>query len=158
AAEVSENDPQRSANAKRRQLAQFHDVTARLNRLADGVIAAGLRLGGKPGRALNEAYEDLAEAAAHDGDRATLEAIVDRGLTPTVPTDYDRWKPLHWVLEVPDVLIDHGGFDAVVGNPPFLGGQKLTGTLGTNVRDWLIHRLASGVRGSADQVAYFCLR
>ena len=43
------------------------------------------------------------------------------------PTDYERWRPLHWMLEAPDVMIDHGGFDAVVGNPPFLGARRSRG-------------------------------
>src|SRR5690606_32589939 len=62
------------------------------------------------------------------------------------------------VLEVPDVVLGHGGFDAVIGNPPFLGGQKLTGTMGVNVRDWFVHQIAGGTKGSADLVAYFFLR
>ena len=72
-------------------------------------------------------------------------------------TDYERWQPLHWVLAVPDVM-ERGGFDAIIGNPPFLGGQKLTGAMGTNVRDWFVNVLAEGQRGSADLVAYFFLR
>ena len=35
--------------------------------------------------------------------------------------------------------MERGGFDAIVGNPPFLGGKKLTGTMGTNVRDWFVN-------------------
>jgi hypothetical protein len=159
ASEVLEDDPQRSSNAKRRQLTRVHKLTAPLRRIADGVIATGLALGGKPGKALNEAYEDLAEAVdGAEADPAFLESIMDEGLTPTVPTDYERWKPLHWVLEVPDVIVDHGGFDAIVGNPPFLGGHKLTGVMGTNLRDWLVCQLAGGTRGRADYVAYFFLR
>jgi hypothetical protein len=65
--------------------------------------------------------------------------------------------PFHWALEFPEVE-RHGGFDAIVGNPPFQGGQKITGALGTNYRDWLIAQLAGGRRGSADLVAYFYLR
>jgi hypothetical protein len=165
ATEVVEHDPQRSTSAKRRLLTRLHELTAQLRLVADGVVAAGLRVGDKPGKALNEAYENLTEAVnaaiPPDGtpaDPAFLESIVDDGLTPTVVTDYERWKPLHWVLEVPDVVVDHGGFDAIVGNPPFLGGKKLTGTMGTNVRDWLVDQVASGARGSADLVAYFLLR
>jgi len=158
ASEVLENDPQRSSNAKRRQLARVRELTAPLRRIADGVIAAGLALGGKPGKALNEAYEDLAEAVTGaEDDPAFLESIIERGLTPTVPTDYDRWKPLHWVLEVPDVLVDHGGFDAVVGNPPFVTGSSITGAFGTDLRDWLVNQIA-GRRGNADLVAFFFLR
>jgi len=56
------------------------------------------------------------------------------------------------------VIIDHGGFDAIIGNPPFLGGQRLSGTLGATLRDWMVAQLAHGKRGSADLVAYFILR
>ena len=161
----SDDSPARSAAAKRRQLTQLRDVTADLRKLADGIVATGLSLGGKPGRALDVAYEDLREAArkAYPGprggsaDSTWLDAKIEDGLTPTVETDYDRWKPLHWIIEAADVMVDHGGFDAIIGNPPFLGGSKLTGAMGTNVRDWLVNCLA-GKRGNGDLVAYFFLR
>lgn len=164
--EIDEDDPARTSTAKWRQLTQLREVTAELRKIADGVIAAGISLGGKPGKALDEAYENLriAVKAAHsfpqDGacDTAWLNKIVDSGLTPTVATDYERWQPLHWVLEAPDVMLDHGGFDAVVGNPPFLGGKKITRGMGTNLRDWLVNTLAGGKAGHADLVAYFFLR
>jgi hypothetical protein len=162
ATEVNDSDPQRSATTKRRQWREYQTLTAPLCEIADAIIATGLKLGGKPGKALNVAYENLSIAIglAYDEqqpDRTMLENILKAGLTPTVDTDYDRWKPLHWILTVPDVM-ERGGFDAVIGNPPFLGGQKLTGALGTNVRDWFVNVLASGQKGSADLVAYFFLR
>ncbi len=164
ASEIDENDPARNSTAKRRQLAQLHAVTAELRKIADGVVAAGLPLGGKPGKALDEAYENvrIAVKAAYPesgaSDSTMLDSIIDTGLTPTVETDYRRWRPNHWIIEAPDVVADRGGFDAIIGNPPFLGGQKLTGALGTNTRDWLVSVLAGGTKGSADQVAYFFLR
>jgi hypothetical protein len=165
ASEVDDSDPQRSTNTKRRQWHRYQEITAELTETADAVIAAGLKLGGKPGRALNVAYENLGIALsdAHPTDgsqpsRTMLDDILKAGLTPTVATDYDRWKPLHWLLAVPDVM-NRGGFDAIIGNPPFLGGKKLTGALGTNVRDWLVNVLADGTKGgAADLVAYFFLR
>jgi very-short-patch-repair endonuclease len=42
------------------------------------------------------------------------------------------------------------GFDAIVGNPPFQGGQKITGAIGTDYRNFLVEYLANGQRGSAD--------
>lgn len=66
-------------------------------------------------------------------------------------------RPLHWALEFPEVMGD-GGFDAVVGNPPFIGGQKLTGTIGRDVREYLVVDIAGGKRGSADLCSYFLLR
>jgi hypothetical protein len=157
--EVDDHDPLRSWPAKQRLWREYQLLTKPLTEIADGVIAAGLRLGGKPGKALNVAYENLGIAIsnAFAGDNKMLDEIKTAGLTPTVTTDYARWKPLHWILAVPDVR-DRGGFDAIVGNPPFLGGQKLTGAMGTNVRDWFVNILAGGEKGSADLVAYFFLR
>lgn len=66
-------------------------------------------------------------------------------------------RPFHWVVEFPEVF-EGGGFDAIVGNPPFMGGSKLTGTLGTDYRNLLVGRLAHGRRGNADLSAYFSLR
>jgi hypothetical protein len=63
----------------------------------------------------------------------------------------------HWELEFPEVF-SRGGFDALVGNPPFLGGKKITGILGTDYRDFLVGQLAEGKKGSADICAYFFLR
>ena len=136
ASEVDNDDPQRSTRAKQGQLKRLRDLTAQLRDIADGVIAAGLRLGGKPGRALDEAYDNL-RIAVNDAypshgtpTRAMLDSILDAGLTPTVETDYERWQPLHWAIELPDVF-ERGGFDAIIGNPPFLGGSKITGAMGT---------------------------
>jgi type I restriction-modification system DNA methylase subunit len=164
ATEVNDDDPQRSATTKRRQWARYQELTAQLSDVADGVIAAGLRLGGKPGKALREAYENLGLAVGQaypsgggEANRRMLDDILREGLTPTVETDYERWKPLHWILAVPDVM-ERGGFDAVVGNPPFLGGKKVSPAIGQNMREWLINQLAGGQKGNADLVAYFFLR
>ena len=149
ATEVDDSDPRRSSVTKRRQWDEYKTLTAPLTEIADAIVATGLRFGGKPGKALNNAYLDLGvairEAAPAVGGekprRKPLEDILEKGLTPTVATDYPRWNPLHWILTVPDVM-ERGGFDAIVGNPPFLGGQKLTGAMGTNVRDWFVNVLA----------------
>jgi hypothetical protein len=68
-------------------------------------------------------------------------------------------RPLHWPLEFPHVFhCATPGFDAVVGNPPFLGGKRITGVIGDAYRNWLVAHIAEGRRGSADLVAYFFLR
>ncbi|MFF4418059.1 Eco57I restriction-modification methylase domain-containing protein [Streptosporangium sp. NPDC001559] len=175
ATEVNDADPQRSAATKRRQWNDYQKLVADLTDIADGVIAAGLRWGGKPGKQLRAAYENLRiaveraypghlgasgalfSATSEEPDRTMLDTVIQIGLTPTVQTDYERWKPLHWLLTVPDVM-ERSGFDAIIGNPPFLGGQKLTGAMGTNIRDWFVNTLANGTKGSADLVSYFLLR
>ena len=152
ATEIDENDPARNSAAKHRQWRELRRVTAELRKIADGVVAAGLRLGGKPGRALDEAYENLriAVKAAHsdsgEPDPSHLDSIIDRGLTPTVPTDYGDGSHCTGSSKS-RTSWERGGFDAIIGNPPFLGGQKLTGAIGTNIRDWLVNVLAEGQEG-----------
>ncbi|MBE9044591.1 restriction endonuclease [Pleurocapsales cyanobacterium LEGE 10410] len=50
------------------------------------------------------------------------------------------------------------GFNAIVSNPPFMGGKKITGVLGTPYRDYLLDYLAYGTKGNADLCAYFFLK
>ena len=81
------------------------------------------------------------------------------GLNTDLPSKRAFRLPFHWPLEFPEVFLrDQDGFDAIVGNPPFLGGQRITGAMGTAYRDFLVGSVAKGVRGSADLVAYFFLR
>ncbi|MBB3929250.1 hypothetical protein GGR25_000269 [Kaistia hirudinis] len=40
-------------------------------------------------------------------------------------------RPIHWPLEFPEVFLgDESGFDAIIGNPPFLGGRRMRAALG----------------------------
>lgn len=163
--QVDDADRMRSTRAKRKLLEESRAVTAKLREVADGIVAAGLLEGGKPGGALEAHYDALADALymafsqdVGPNDRSQLDEILQIGLAPTVDIGGGRWKPLHWVVEAPDVLVGHGGFDAVVGNPPFRGGSKLSGSMGGNVREWLKHRVAGGKPGNSDLVGYFLLR
>ena len=165
ASEVSSTDPARSTTTKQRLQHKNEEDLKVLTRVADAIVAVGLnpKIGAKPGKRLNETYRDLAVALGRAfptegaGDDSMLEAILKRGLTPTVPTDYERWHCLHWPLAMPEVM-ERGGFDAIVGNPPFLGAKKLSPSMGQNLREWFVHVLAKGTAGNADLVAYFFLR
>ena len=94
---------------------------------------------------------------------STYRAALESGVSPPEPTLAlvqrlrERLPIFHWALEFPDVYA-RGGFDAVLSNPPFQGGQKITGALGTDYRDYLVQALAGSRRGSADLCAYFFLR
>ncbi|HYD94750.1 MAG TPA: type IIL restriction-modification enzyme MmeI [Noviherbaspirillum sp.] len=99
---------------------------------------------------------------AIDGDHDVLAVMRRRSvaaLSTDLSTDKPARQPFHWPLEFPEVFArERGGFDGIVGNPPFLGGQRITGIAGTAFRDWLVSHIAEGRRGSADLVAYFFLR
>lgn len=64
----------------------------------------------------------------------------------------------HWPLEFPEVIVKRGGFDAFVGNPPFMGGLRLADALGHQFRPFVIASVANGVGATADLCAYFFLR
>ncbi|WP_420030643.1 Eco57I restriction-modification methylase domain-containing protein [Pseudomonas oryzihabitans] len=129
--------------------------------IADAFIAEVFVSGGS-GTALENALVSLAVQAgqAIDGDRDVL-ALMRRRSVAALSIDLSADKParrlFHWPLEFPEVFA-RGGFDATVGNPPFLGGKRITGVTGTAFRDWLVAYIAEGRRGSADLVAYFFLR
>ena len=165
ASEVSSTDPARSTTTKQRLQHKNEEDLKLLTRVADAIVSVGLipKTEAKSGQTINEAYGALAVALGRAfptegaGDDSMLEALLERGLTPTVPTDYDHWHCLHWPLAMPEVM-ERGGFDAVIGNPPFLGGMKISPTMGQNLREWFVSVLAGNESGNADLVAYFFLR
>jgi hypothetical protein len=64
--------------------------------------------------------------------------------------------PLHWPQAFPLVFADRGGFDAIVGNPPFLGGLRLSRELSHSYNLYLCSR--RGTSRKADLVAHFIRR
>jgi hypothetical protein len=155
------DDPDTQA-LKRRLLAEAEAKTKRARLYADLVVGAALasaREGAKSReRAALQAAEFALSASAGGADEfAKARAAASRWLATDVPGGGATRKPLHWPLVFPEVF-KRSGFDAVIGNPPFLGGQKLTGTLGDVYREHLVENLGRGARGSADLVAYFVLR
>jgi hypothetical protein len=92
-------------------------------------------------------------------------------LTADLPPHVHARLPFHWCLEFPEIINPDAapsappnastppkGFDAIIGNPPFRGGKKLTGDMGDAYREYLVRYLGGGQRGSADLCAYFFLR
>ena len=61
----------------------------------------------------------------------------------------------HWFLEFPEIM-DRGGFDCILGNPPYLGGQALSGTYGHAFCECMRWRYAP--TGLSDLVVFFLRR
>ena len=44
-------------------------------------------------------------------------------------SDYPQWlqshQPFHWVTEFYGIIVEDGGFDVVIGNPPYVEYQKV---------------------------------
>jgi hypothetical protein len=97
-----------------------------------------------------------------NGMTGTGESIMNQArqaLSIGLPNGKPSRKPFHWPLEFPEVFVrDNCGFDSIVGNPPFMGGKKISGSLGTHYRTLLVSHIADGKKGNADLCAYFFLR
>ncbi len=66
--------------------------------------------------------------------------------------------PFHWEIEFPEVFQrENSGFDAMVGNPPFLGGKRISSVNGERYRDWLV-LLHAESNSNSDLVAHFYRR
>lgn len=66
--------------------------------------------------------------------------------------------PFHWNVEFPEVFSrENAGFDAIVGNPPFLGGKRISEEFGTKYRDWLAELHDRSTR-NIDLIGHFFLR
>jgi len=61
----------------------------------------------------------------------------------------------HWFLEFSDIM-DRGGFDCILGNPPYLGGQGLSGTYGYPFCEYIKWQYAPA--GLSDLVVFFLRR
>ena len=157
----------RSRDIKDISLQQQHyckaeELTRRIKDYADYFIGEVL-VAGKPGKKTDR----ILDAAAMEGaailtdDSLNYVALRNRTLAnlaydlPAGQTAPRR--PFHWAIEFPEVCAQ-GGFNAIVGNPPFMGGQHITGNFGTAYCDYIVNYLADGAKGSADLVAYFYLR
>ena len=95
---------------------------------------------------------DESPALADANDRARLR--LDAGRPDGAPSR----RPLHWPIAFPEVW-DAGsrrrGFDALVGNPPYLGGTRISGPMGSDFRSFLATVLAQQKTDRADLVTFF---
>jgi hypothetical protein len=62
----------------------------------------------------------------------------------------------HWFLEFPEVF-NEGGFDCILGNPPYLGGKKITGNYGEYYSHFLRSYYTEAI-GQTDLIAFFIRR
>ncbi len=130
----------RDVEAMSRLDEESRDVLERPSLIADAFIAHILRANGSGGM-MDSALDILAMKAdlvlggddkeAHEL-RETTRRTSAEGLPPGKPVR----KPFHWPLDFPEVFArDNPGFDAVVGNPPFLGNRLWKPMLGDRMQD-----------------------
>lgn len=119
----------------------------RLKQLADAQVAQFFL----PKQEGNELMTDAEYFAFLRGKKA----MQSRQLAQATAIAEER-RFFHWFLEFPEVFAQ-GGFDCILGNPPFLGGQKLSTNYGHSYLNWL-HTIYAPAKGTTDLVAYFFRR
>lgn len=149
---------------------EAEEAIAHVRHVGDFLVAEALAQAGKTSDLTDEEIQVLAEVVIEVLDEADAEkrnreiaailAKTERMLNVGNPESQPR-KPFHWLLEFPEVFLQEDapkGFSAIVGNPPFFRDNKITGTLGTDYRDFAVDYIARGQKGRADLCAYFLLR
>jgi len=132
-------------------LIEANEKIARLRCAADLLVAAEF---------WGESAKDKLERVRHASNQSVL--YFEKGPTDEfeqVAAKERRGQTMfHWPLEFPEVIVKRGGFDAFVGNPPFLGGKRIKTELGQAYGEGVKQLITPGEKGAADLCAYFFRR
>jgi hypothetical protein len=103
-------------------------------------------------------HGDLDRITTHDAFKRWLSGQHPTGRQPAAAETISRqgcMRFAHWFLEFWDI-VDAGGFDLIVGNPPYKGGQALSGSYGHAFCQWVKWEYTPA--GLSDLVVYFLRR
>jgi len=144
--QLPENTPEQIAKKEK----AYHDLTQgkkwfRLKQIADIQVAQFFI----PKTEDNK--EKLTTHSQYVSYLKTNAQIIDRGASMAISQEKHFF---HWFLEFPQVF-QKGGFDCILGNPPYLGNKKLSGYFGDN---FLEYEKCRYVGGSVDLITYFIRR
>ncbi|MEU8869344.1 Eco57I restriction-modification methylase domain-containing protein [Streptomyces umbrinus] len=100
----------------------------------------------------------FAVAKGLEGATEEARALSREWLATDLPEGGFEREPVHWPLVFPEVF-EGGGFDAVIGNPPFLGGPKITPSVGLSYRKALVTNVSNGIgKTNTDLIGFFFMR
>ena len=140
---------------KRKAWKQLQKSTAYLNTVGDLLVAAFFN--GKKDRDRQQLRELYLAATLEFSSAEELEDAMEEPLE-RLRSGEKGISPLHWQLAFPEVFKrGRGGFDAFVGNPPFVGGKRISEIQGDIYNSWLAG-LHSETSKNADLVAHFFRR
>jgi hypothetical protein len=150
----------RDVEHKARLLADADGLTAPIKPAGNAVTATGLVAAKLRGRRCDAEFINLAFRVGTGDNIDVLNTYVKENLQDPRPKGSVEREPFHWPLEFPEVFADTQtpGFDAIIGNPPFLGGSKISGTYGDDYLNWLQRWDGNDVKGAADLATRFVLR
>ncbi len=146
--QLPENTPEQIAKKEK----AYHDLTNgkkwwRLKNLADLQVAQFF---------IPKTFANKEKLTTHSQYNTYLKQgtqIFDRGASMAISQEK---RFFHWFLEFPEVF-QKGGFDCILGNPPFLGGSKISSAYGKAFLN-CIHFYYTPIGGQCDLVGYFFRR
>jgi uncharacterized protein (DUF433 family) len=146
--QLPENTPEQIAKKEK----AYHDLTQgkkwfRLKQIADIQVAQFFI----PKTEINK--EKITTHSQYTNYLKTNTQILDRGASMAVAQEKHFF---HWFLEFPEVF-QKGGFDCILGNPPYLGGKKISGAYGDDFLNYLINSFTN-TGGLSDLIVYFTRR
>jgi hypothetical protein len=130
-------------------LSEAEEKTARLRCAADLLLSVEFQ--GVSAADKQSLHDSMAIQAGHYVENGTIEEF-----RQAVRKALKGQQTFHWPLEFPEVFQKRNGFDGIVGNPPFLGGTRISTTLGIGYLNYLQSAWGKGNR--ADLCAYFFVR
>jgi hypothetical protein len=140
---------------KRQALEDLNASTAYLRTVGDLLVAAFFN--GKKPKDREELKKLYLEATLQHNTAAELEDELAEPLE-RLREGKKGIQPLHWQLAFPDVFgRQEPGFDVFVGNPPFIGGKRISTVAGDAFKEWLQEISVEG-NANADLVAHFFRR
>jgi hypothetical protein len=153
--------------ATKRQRLDVADERLGLVRFIGDLAVAAFFAGEKEKQRKEKRQEYLEQLSAYLGDRSTLGPGVVAGdfmKRPQAPVDALKARekgvtPFHWEIEFPEVFgRTSAGFDAVLGNPPFLGASRISEySAGPEYAHWL-KLVVAECKGQVDLCAFFFRR
>ena len=149
--QIQSGDTKSDADADLK-LAQLRDVDARLSqvRMQGNVAIASFFDGcGKSKKDREALVLEYSHAVRSQPERMTE-------LAKSLGNREKAIVPFNWEIEFPEVF-EGGGFDAIVGNPPFIGGRKMKAIVGDEYQAWLSDNYPESSK-NGDIVAYFFRR
>ena len=149
----------RDIEHKDRLNTQAEQLSGELQLAANALTATGVVAAKSRGKQLDQAFLALYFMLVND-ETDRLTTYVKENLQDPRPAGTVEREPFHWPLAFPEVFTDTTtpGFDAVIGNPPFLGGSMISGTIGDDYLAWLQRWDGNDIKGNTDLGARFVLR
>jgi len=136
--------------AQEKLLAEAEERTARLRCAADLLLSVEFQ--GTSAADKQSLHDSMAIQAGHYVENGTVEEF-----RQAVRKAMKGQQTFHWPLEFPEVFQKRGGFDAFVGNPPFLGGKRISTEHGERYERYLKAAFTRS-KGAADLCCYFFRR